>query len=37
MKAFLAVLLSLFIVTGDVSALGRSVQNPVNAGVHPCM
>ena len=34
MKAFLAVLLSLFIITGDVPALGYSVQNPVNTGIH---
>lgn len=34
MKAFLAVLLSLFIVTGDVSALGCSVQDPENPGVY---
>lgn len=34
MKAFLAVLLSLFIVTGDVSAFGYSAQSSVNTGIH---
>lgn len=34
MKAFLAVLLSLFIVTGDVSASGYSAQSSVYTGIH---